>query len=87
MLEITTSFKARLAEAEGERERAAVVAKKERRALTQELRRAKDETAALERRLLAASGSPGRASGATLPQPASTHAGLPETTADRQGDF
>jgi hypothetical protein len=82
MLEITTSFKARLAEAEGERERDAAIAKKERRLLAKELRLAKEENAALERRLLAAGTVSGIANDATLPLPATVDAGLA-----RQGDF
>ena len=51
MLEITTAYKARLAESEGERERALAVAKKERRVLAKELSLAKAENVALERAL------------------------------------
>jgi hypothetical protein len=88
MLEITTSFKARLAEVEGERERAAAVAKKERRVLAKELRLAKDANAALERRLLAADGLSASGNAATLPLPATAvDAGLADATVARQGDF
>ncbi len=88
MLEITTSFKARLAEVEGERERAAAVAKKERRLLAKELRVAKDANAALERRLLAEGVLSGSGGGDTLPLPATAvDAGPADAAAARQGDF
>ena len=87
MLEITASFKARLAEAEGERERDAASAKKERRLLAKELRLAKEENAALERRLLAAGAASGSANGAALPLPAMVAAGLADPAVARQGDF
>lgn len=87
MLEITTSFKARLAEAEGERERAAVVAKKERRVLTKQLRLAKEEKATLARRAVATGGLAEHLNAATLPLPASSAStSLPDPTT-RQGDF
>jgi hypothetical protein len=89
MLEITTAYKARLAESEGEREHALAVAKKERRALTKELRLAKEEKTALERRLLVAAGG---SDAGGLPSPASPEARADATTAaaataPRQGDF
>ena len=90
MLEITTAYKARLAESEGERERALAIAKKERRALAKLLSVAKEENEGLGSRLQAAASGGGPAAGPNgrLPEPASVAEALAAAAAARpQGDF